>query len=176
MIPPDRMWPIWHWRGRKEQSRYLQGTRRARGRKTGKFSLELASGLHIQNDDDHCSPRNHLQQVQGCSRQWCNVQARQSRKQSSAQSTQRSRLVDNEHGKKINGKISKISSRYQGAEGQKSSEPKTSAASQGLVCGGGGTPEIVKGWFLLLKFLRESCSGDVLAKGDVLDLSHNALA
>ena len=32
------------------------------------------------------------------------------------------------------------SSCYQGAEGQKSSEPKTFATSQGLVCGGEGTP------------------------------------
>ena len=173
MIPPDRMWPIWHWRGRKEQSRYLQGTRRARGRKTGKFSLELASGLHIQNDDDHCSPRNHLQQVQGCSRQWCNVQARQSRKQSSAQSIQRSRLVDdmdNTCKENIGQDL------YQGAEGRKSFGPKTFAASQGLVCDGGGTPEKVKGWFLLLRFLRESCSRDVLAQDDVWHLSHNALA
>ena len=48
MIPPDRMWPIWHWRERKEQSQCLQGTQRARGRKTGKkFSLKLSSWLHI---------------------------------------------------------------------------------------------------------------------------------
>ena len=45
---------------------------------------------------------------------------------------------------------SSILGMYQGAGGQKSSEPKTFEVSQGLVCGGGGTPDKTrfKGYFV----------------------------